>query len=134
QAPSDETDVGAYLAPFLVINVNTKQSFFAGSEAGAGAGLPALAAVAVDAIQGEVPLDQAGASPRAIVLGPVALAEPGVPPAAIQRLAEGRQLSELPVLGRVNAFYCFDGLRRNPTSCKFVVDPRGFGLVADRRL
>jgi len=134
QAPGADTDVGPYLAPFLVINVNTKQSFFAGAEAGAGAGLPALAAVAVDAIQGEIPLDRAVAAPRALAVGPVALVEPGLPPAAVQRLADGRQLSELPVLGRVNAFYCSDGLRRNPSSCKFVVDPRGFGLVADRRL
>ena len=134
QAPGADSDVGAYLAPFLLVNVNTKQSFFAGAQAGAGAGLPALATVAVDVIQGEVPLDRAVADPRAIAVGPVALGEPGLPPGAAQRLSDGRQFNELPSLGRVNAFYCYDGLRRNPTTCRFVVDPRGFGLVADRKL
>lgn len=132
-APAPNANGAPYLAPFLVVNVNTRQAFFAGAPSAAGGGLPALAAAAADAIIGEVPLDQAVAAPRLVASGPAVAHEPGFSPASLAPF-EGRQLAELPNLGRVNALYCYDGLRRNPTTCRFVADGRGFGLVADRRL
>lgn len=132
-APVANANGAPYLAPFLLVNTNTRQAFFAGAPAGAGAGLPALVTVAVEAIVNEVPLDQAIGAPRLVAAGPVVVYEPGLPAGALSQF-EGRQLSELPNLGRVNVFYCFDGLRRNATSCKFIADGRGFGMIADRRL
>jgi len=129
--PTPDANGAPYLTPFVVANTNTRQVFFAGAPAGAGAGLPALAAVAADTIVGEVPLDQAVAAPRLIAIGPAIGHEPGLPTGALSQF-EGRQVSEIPSLGRVNAVYCYDGLRRNPKSCSFVADGRGFGLVADR--
>jgi gamma-glutamyltranspeptidase / glutathione hydrolase len=129
--PTPDANGAPYLSPFLVVNINTRQVFFAGSPAGAGAGLPALAAVAADAIVGEVPLDKAVASPRLVAAGPAIGHEPGFPPGSFPQ-SEGRQVTELPSLGRVNVVYCYDGLRRNPKSCSFATDARGFGLVADR--
>jgi gamma-glutamyltranspeptidase / glutathione hydrolase len=129
--PVPDSNGAPYLAPFVVANINTRQVFFAGASAGAGGGLPALVAVAADAILGDVPLDKAVAAPRLIATGPAIAHEPGLPTGALTQL-EGRQVSEIPSLGRVNAVYCYDGLRRNAKSCSFVVDGRGFGLVADR--
>lgn len=129
--PAPDADGAPYLAPFVVANTNTRQVFFAGAPAGAGAGLPALAAVAADVIVGEMPLDKAVAAPRLIAIGPAIGHEPGLSPATLAQF-QGRQVSEIPSLGRVHAVYCYDGLRRNPKSCSFVADGRGFGLVADR--
>jgi gamma-glutamyltranspeptidase/glutathione hydrolase len=132
-APAADANGAPYLAPFLMVNINTRQAFFAGAPAGAGGGLPALAAVAVDTIVGEQPLDKAVAAPRLVAAGPVVAHEPGFAPAALAQL-EGRQVGEIPSLGRVNVVWCSDGLRRNPKSCSFATDGRGFGLVADRQV
>ena len=35
--------------------------------------------------------------------------------------------------GRINAIYCPDGIQRNRSLCRFLADPRGFGLAAIAR-
>ena len=56
--------------------------------------------------------------------------EPGIENEITDALRDrGHTLKEAPLLGRVNAIYCPDGLSKGQESCAFISDRRGFGLA-----
>jgi len=113
---------GGMLAPVLAANHNTAQAFYAAAGSGGPAGVAAVAQVTMDVLERGVPLRQAIAQPRSFVFtgGRGALAEPGA----------GDGAAGGPPLGRVQGFFCPDGLQRKPELCQFATDPRGHGLTA----
>ena len=43
--------------------------------------------------------------------------------------AAGYRVVQVPVLGRVNAIWCAEGILRKPGKCVYVADKRGFGYA-----
>ena len=123
----DAVDLGAV----LVINENTGAIFFGAAASGGSAASSALAQVLLDTLREGTPVPEAVAVQRIHHTGwpDIVLYEPGLGtglPTALQ--ARGHRTQQAPVLGRVNAFHCPQGLLRQ-TSCSFVADPRGHGLA-----
>ena len=59
----------------------------------------------------------------------VVVVEPEVGDAVVQGLlARGHDVRTVPELGLIQGISCPDGLRNGSGSCRFVTDPRGFGL------
>lgn len=119
-------DPGRMLAPVVVANTFTRQGFLALSGSGNEAATMAAIGAAVRFIREKDPISEVLAAPR---LYPVAdeatdLGDRNAPGAARQ----------VPALGRVNVAYCSNGGAREPETCRFGTDPRGFGyaISADR--
>lgn len=120
------------LGPMLAVRRRVGQFVFAGAAAGGWPGASALAQVAVRALVGERPLEEA--------LDAVRVHHPGAPDevmveAAVQGrppgLAErGHTVVPGPAQGRVNAILCPQGLVEKATACRFIADRRGHGLAA----
>ena len=56
--------------------------------------------------------------------------EPEIGNAVVQGLlARGHDVRTVPQLGLIQAISCPDGLRNGSDTCRFVTDPRGFGLA-----
>jgi gamma-glutamyltranspeptidase / glutathione hydrolase len=108
------------------------QVVFAGAASGGAAAASALIEVALRAVVEERPLDEAmdavrlhveGASPDRVFV------EAGVQ-ARLPGLAErGYKVTPIPVIGRVEAVSCPDGVLDKPQTCSFRADRRGFGLA-----
>lgn len=117
-------------AALIVTNAPNALSFLGAASSG---GSPAsLAALPFDTRSRGLTIDRAIALPR--------LYNAGIPdrivhedtwqPAAIAHLRElGYDVQERRSLGRINGFYCPEGLPREP-ACQFVNDARGAGLSA----
>ena len=147
------------LAPVVLVNRNSRQLLLAASASGEGAAEVAtldlvlrdrelsleaapgggavapgaLARVLLELLDGERPLAEALAAPRLHVGGTAnrVAVEPaldGDDRAALA--ARGLRVVEAPAIGRVNAVHCPDGLPREPESCTFASDRRGFGIGA----
>jgi len=134
--PDDETP---YIAAVVGVNTKIGLGFIAG---GASGGAPAAAALAQTVLQTTLakrqqdPAPTAIAQPRLFHAGPQApvLAEPGFPAEGLATLrGRGLTVNPAPALGRVTIAYCGEGLPRNPQSCSFAADPRGFGLALGRQ-
>lgn len=146
-------------APVVLVNRNSRQLLLAASASGDGAAevatldlvlrdreLPleaapsgaamapsALARVLLELLDGEQPLARALAAPRLHVGGAAnrVAVEPALGGDDRAALAEqGFRIVDAPAIGRVNAVYCPDGLPREPESCTFASDRRGFGIGA----
>ena len=124
-------DTGATVsqpAALAVVNLISGQTFLG---AAIGGGTPvALAALPLDVRGRDVPIDTAVAAPR--------LYHPARPDTVYHERAWSAaalagleklefRLEAVDPLGRINGFHCPDGLPRTPI-CKFVNDPRGYGL------
>lgn len=123
----DASDLGA----MLVVNENTGAIFYGAAASGGSAASSALAQVVLDTLRQGTPLPEAVAAQRIHHTGwpDIVLYEPGLGAGLRTALEQrGHQTRSAPVLGRVNAFHCPDGLPRQ-TSCSFVTDPRGHGLA-----
>ena len=102
--------------------------------AGGGRAAPgALAAVLLELLDAERPLDAAVAAPRVhdgAAPGRVDV-EPAIGAEAWAALeTQGHRVVEVAAIGRVNAIHCPDGLPRAPESCRFASDRRGFGIAS----
>jgi gamma-glutamyltranspeptidase/glutathione hydrolase len=131
----DETP---YLTAVVGFVPRTSQSFFA--VAGSG-GAPSASAVAYSVLQvalGKSKTDPAAPAldmPRLFQANPQStlLVEPGTDPALYKAMQQrGVTVNEIGRLGRVNLTYCSGGLPRDPASCSFASDRRGYGLAFGR--
>jgi gamma-glutamyltranspeptidase len=107
--------------PVILSNRPTNVTF--GTVTGSGApGIPA--AVMLDTMDDDVPLENAISKPRALpgANGSI-LMEPGA------KVAGGGQ-SATGGIGRVNGILCTDGLPHYPLTCSATADPRGKGYAA----
>lgn len=124
------------LAPVLVSNRITGDTFFAGASSG-GSGPTAMVSVALKALVDRWPLDRALAATR-IHHGGVpdaVFVEHGAADRTLEALAKrGHRIVQVTAIGRVNAIHCPDGARRSPDLCQIFADRRGYGLAtfADR--
>ena len=122
------------ISPVVLVNRHSRQMILAASGGGDGAAPSALAAVLLAVIDGELPLDKAVLKPRVHfdeASGRLAV-ESSIDPAARSGLEErGHRVVEVPVIGRVNAIHCPDGVSRDPQSCRTASDRRRYGVTAD---
>ncbi len=129
RSPNDGANV---LTAVVVGNVRNGTVRFAGTAAGGAQGATALARVMLETFDREEPLATAVATLRAPHGGAPdeLLVEPGIDAdtrAGLQR--RGHTLREAVDLGRVNAFYCVEGLTKSREECTVTTDPRGAGLA-----
>ena len=127
-SPSDAKTGGAALA--IVRNENTGNSFLAAAASGGPAAAAALVGVAGSVFIDERPLAAALAA-RRLAAEPASrtvYAEAGSA-GSVVALPRNRGLRVVPggPLGRVNAIHCPRGNVRGQESCRYGVDPRGFG-------
>lgn len=109
------------------------QVVFAGAAAGGAAASSALIEVALHTLIEGRNLDEASDAQRLHVEAEPAdtvFVEAGVQPRPPGLVERGYKIAPVPVIGRVNAIYCAEGVLDNPKSCAFRADRRGFGLAA----
>jgi gamma-glutamyltranspeptidase/glutathione hydrolase len=127
-APADTTAAVSRPAALAVVNLISGQTFLG---AAIGGGPPvALAALPLDVRARDVPMDTAIAVPRLYdpAQPDTVFHEPEWSAGALAHLENlGYRLKATGPLGRINGFHCPDGLPRTPV-CRFVNDPRGYGL------
>ncbi len=111
-----------FAAPLVAANHNISQGHLAIAASGGWAGPMATALVALALLEDGATMETAMAAPRAVRLGVggPAFFEPGAGSGA------GREVS---ALGQVQAIWCPEGLEREPESCRFASDGRGYGLA-----
>ncbi len=120
------------LAPMVIVNESSKQTFAAMSAAGDPAAPGALAGIMLQVIQGKTPLADAIAAPRldAVPGLDAVLVESADEALAHDLAAHGHRVGRVRALARTNAMYCSDGIKRDPESCALATDRRGHGLAA----
>lgn len=119
-------------APIGTVSAGS-QLVFAGAASGGAVAASALVNVALKTIIEGRPLDEAIDAQRLHAEGVPAdtvYVESGVQPRPPGLVERGYKLSPVPVIGRVNAIACPEGIKDNPQSCAFRADRRGFGLAA----
>lgn len=123
------------LAPVVIANPNSKQTFAAMTGSGDPAAPAALTGVMLRAFEDKTPLRAAIAAPRVDALPRLdaVLVESSDEAAARTLAAQGHRVGRVKALARVNAMYCSDGVVRDPASCALDTDPRGDGLAAGAR-
>ena len=125
-----ETERAALPTVALMANGINGFTFFAA--AGSGETPSVVARIALDTIvAGDEDMVSAVALPRAFSTGnpDVTVVEGTMPDAERTALdALGHNVEQRQSIGRVNGFFCPDGLPRGQT-CQFVKDPRSFGLA-----
>jgi gamma-glutamyltranspeptidase / glutathione hydrolase len=119
------------LAPVVIDNANSKETFAAMAAAGDPAAPAALAGVMLRAIEDKTQLHGAIAAQRLdAVPGLDAVLVENADDAIVRGLAaRGHRVGRVRALARVNAMYCGDGIVRDPESCALATDPRGHGLA-----
>ena len=123
------------LGPMMVINENVNEFIFAGAASGGAAAPTSLINVAARAVLGRQGLVPALEAKRVHHQGvpDTTFVESGMAEGAADELRRrGHQVTVSPILGRVNAAYCPDGLPSHPNACAIAADPppRGYGLAA----
>jgi len=129
--PRDDSNGMLSPSAAILVNLNVAEAYFAAASSGGSAAPTALVSVMLGALSDDMPLDLVVAEPRFHHSGvpDVAFYEEGVPAALLDDLeARGHLLRQAPNLGRVNALYCPESLRRDQEDCRFANDPRGWGL------
>lgn len=123
----------APLGPVIVLNDFTQQLFFVGAASGGLAAPTSLANVLARTLLAGESLEEAIAQPRVHHHGSpdTTFVEESLSDDTVTAL-ENRthQVRKTPVLGRVNALVCPEGLTRAPQLCQVASDPRGPGLAA----
>jgi gamma-glutamyltranspeptidase/glutathione hydrolase len=110
-----------------------QQVLFAAAASGGAPAASALAGVALRTLIERRTLEEAMDARRLHFEGAPAdtvFVEEGVQPRLPGLSERGYQVVPVPVIGRVNAFWCPDGLTDEPARCEFRPDRRGFGLAA----
>jgi gamma-glutamyltranspeptidase/glutathione hydrolase len=119
----------------MVINEHVNELIFAGAASGGAPAATSLIHVAARTLLGEQDLVAALEAKRVHHEGmpDTTFVESGLSEAAVNELRRrGHQVTVSPVLGRVNAAYCAEGLPSHPNTCTIAADPppRGYGLAA----
>ena len=120
------------LGPMLAVDHFTNDFFFAAASSGGVAAATSMIGVAVRHLVEIEDLEASVAAKRVHHSGApdIAYYEQGFDEALIQSLiSRGYRVGATPVLGRVNALGCPQGLPYDPKSCQSVSDPRGYGLA-----
>jgi gamma-glutamyltranspeptidase/glutathione hydrolase len=127
--PTKPDDEAASMLPLVAANMSVNQSFVAASATDGSYAPAVLADVVAAALLGGRPAAVAIAAPRIVRSGTAAVHEPKFDGAIIATL-ESKNLRdvEVPRLSQIGLMYC-DGLPRGPGSCRFVADPRSFGVA-----
>ena len=117
----------------ILANTHSKEAYFAAAASGGSAAPTALVSVLLGALVDEGSLKEITARPRFHHSGApdVTFFEAGAAPDILDGLRDrGHLLREAPMLGRVNALYCPNGIRHadDQEDCAFANDPRGWGL------
>ena len=126
-----EQSVGAFLGPLLVVRHHVDEVVLAVAASGGVAAPTAVMQTAVGTLLEERSLRQVIRAPRLFRgwQSDQALYEEATSPAVIDSLkARGHALTPFTPLGFVNALYCPNALGKEPHTCEFSADPRGFGL------
>jgi gamma-glutamyltranspeptidase/glutathione hydrolase len=126
----------ASLTPIVGANLNVKQIFIAASATGGAAAPAALTEVLATAMTEKTSLERAEALPRFYRAGnsvPLSHEADLDPKLADALRRQGIALAPAMKLGRVNTIHCSDGMPRSPDTCRYAVDPRGFGYAAGGR-
>ena len=122
-----ESNLAPPIAPVVLVNRQTERLRLAASAGGGGVAPSALATVLLAVIDGEQQLGEAVTSPRVHDDGAAdgVAVEPWLDDDARAELeASGHRVVEVPVIGRVNAIHCPDGVSRKATSCRDRSDGR----------
>ena len=115
----------------MIGNTVAGDTHLAVTATGGAAAPTALVAVLLQVLVEGRPIEQAISAPRLHHGGmpDFVLHEPQVAPASLDALrARGHALVKTPALGRVNGFYCVEGVRDAEQGCAVAGDPRGWGL------
>jgi gamma-glutamyltranspeptidase/glutathione hydrolase len=117
-------------APMLALRARSGAVVFVGAASGGWPGAGALVDVALRTIVDGRRLDEAMSAARVNYTGAAGqvLVEGEGPQAGLA--SRGYAITTVPVLGRVNAIFCPDGLSAESAACQFAADRRGFGLAA----
>ena len=119
------------LSPILVINPITQHLFWASSATGGVAAPTASANVIARSFFTQDGLGAALTAKRVHHGGlpDTTYVEEGIGDDVVAELrSRGHEVTEARQIGRVNAFYCPEGLQNKPELCEVFTDPRGFGL------
>jgi gamma-glutamyltranspeptidase/glutathione hydrolase len=119
------------LAPMIVVNENSKDTFLAAAGSGDAAAPEALVSVLLPLFEDRVPLDRAVAAPRSApdAAADATLVETGGDAIAQALAARGHRVGRVGALGRVNAMYCAGGVVRAADTCAVAAEPRGLGIA-----
>ncbi len=131
-APVPGRDGRISLAPMLIVNEPTANAYFAAGASGDAAAPTAMISVALKLLLDDRKLTEAVAAARFHADGAsrTVFAEAKAGAAATARFeAAGFRVVRVPVLGRINAIWCAEGIRRKPEKCGFITDKRGFGYA-----
>ena len=126
-APS-EPNSAPPIAPVVLVSRDSRNLLVAAG-GGDGAAPSALAAMLLAVIDGGRSLDEAVVAPRVHHDGASdrLFVEPATAAAVRAELdSTGHRVIEVPVLGRVNAIHCPEGVSRDPRSCRTVSDRRRY--------
>jgi len=119
------------MAPLLLVDAGANEVYLAASASG-GVGVPtALVQTIFAAVYEQQPLQEAVGAVRLHHGGypDVVLYEPGAGEDGLDRLRRrGHKTAEVNEIGRVNIFFCPDGLPGDPITCAVRSDRRGYGL------
>jgi gamma-glutamyltranspeptidase/glutathione hydrolase len=127
--PARADDESAAMLPAVAANASVGQSFIAAAATEGSYAPVVLADTIASVLLGGRSPDVAVASPRVMRAGNALVHEPNFDTAIIAALSgKGLRDVEAARLSKVGLMYC-DGLPRGPDSCRFVADPRGFGLA-----
>ncbi|MDP7343805.1 MAG: gamma-glutamyltransferase [Alphaproteobacteria bacterium] len=132
-SPATLGNAATSLSPIVLVNHNTSQLFFAAGSAGGAAAPAALASVMRAALLEDMPLREAVQASRLHHGGmpDIVLTEPDIEAQEYESLdRRGHLVAEVPEIGRVNAVHCPGGVPRNPETCLFESDRRGYGLAS----
>ncbi len=124
------------IGPMMMVNPNTQNFYYASAATGGSAAASAQVQVALRVLKDGETLRQAIDTKRVHHAGEpdVTFVEAGDSPARIETLKlRGHTLQEVPLIGRVNAAWCPEGLPSEPELCQTATDQRGFGLALGAR-
>jgi gamma-glutamyltranspeptidase/glutathione hydrolase len=119
------------LAPMLVVNDFTKDTFLAAAAAGDAAAPVALNEVVLPIVESHAKPADAVSAPRLTYNAAIdaTTVESAGDDMAHSLTVRGHRVGRVPALARVNILYCEGGARRDGQSCRIATDPRGFGLA-----
>lgn len=130
--PGGQRGDGLSLLPVIAVNESSREVIFAGTATGGVTAGPLMGTLLAEVLGDGRPLGEAIAAPRVFHPGDpdIVVVEPSIGNAVVEGLlARGHEVRTVPELGLMHGISCPRGLRNGSESCRFVTDPRGFGLA-----
>jgi gamma-glutamyltranspeptidase/glutathione hydrolase len=129
-APTPDRDGAVALVPMLVFNAPNKNPYFAAGVSGGASSPTSLISIALKVMADQRKLADASDAARyhAGRSGRTAFVEARAGDAAEARVkTAGYRVVRVEGLGRFNGIWCREGIVRDPATCDYVSDTRGFG-------